>query len=272
MKAFLEHEDLWGCVMGEAPHITDQKKMTKARTKITLALEPINYIHVQDAVTPKEAWDKLEAAFDDSGLTKRVGLLRRLIGAKLENFQSTEEYVNEIITTAHNLSTMGFKLGEEWIEALLLAGLPEEYRPMIMGLESSGIGVTGDAIKAKLLQDVTIGKKKIMTDSDSALFVQKKDRSNIICYKCNKRSHFGSGCKNAGQGSWREKSESRGSKNQSENRDRTSNRNEKVNTSRSSNKCFFGFAAAHGIDKNSWYIDSGASNHMTTQKDWLINT
>ncbi|KAG5869264.1 hypothetical protein JTB14_013887 [Gonioctena quinquepunctata] len=40
------------------------------------------------------------------------------------------------------------------------AGLPDQYKPMIMGIESSGIKVTADAIKTKSLQDIRVGKSK----------------------------------------------------------------------------------------------------------------
>lgn len=55
---------------------------------------------------------------------------------------------------------MGFEVNDEWVGTLLLAGLPDEYRPMIMGLESSGTKITGDSIKVKLLQNVKIDEVK----------------------------------------------------------------------------------------------------------------
>jgi len=65
-----------------------------------------------------------------------------------------DDYVNLVITTAHKLTNIGFEVSDEWIGTLLLAGLPDFYKSMIMGLESSGIRITGDTIKTKLLQDV----------------------------------------------------------------------------------------------------------------------
>lgn len=38
---------------------------------------------------------------------------------------------------------------DEWIWTFLLAGLTEEYRPMIMAIESSGTDITGDFVKTK---------------------------------------------------------------------------------------------------------------------------
>ncbi|CAF4958581.1 unnamed protein product, partial [Pieris macdunnoughi] len=38
----------------------------------------VNHTHIPEAETAKEVWENLSHAFDDSGLTRRVGLLRDL--------------------------------------------------------------------------------------------------------------------------------------------------------------------------------------------------
>lgn len=78
MRACLEAEDLWGCVLGKEAYVTDMKKMTKARAKIVLAVQKQNYGHIQSANTPRKAWENLKNAFEDKGLTRKVGLLRIL--------------------------------------------------------------------------------------------------------------------------------------------------------------------------------------------------
>ena len=49
-----------------------RKKVTKAKAKIILAIDPIVYAHVTQAVTAKEVWENLQKAFDDNGLERRV--------------------------------------------------------------------------------------------------------------------------------------------------------------------------------------------------------
>ncbi|CAH2100602.1 unnamed protein product [Euphydryas editha] len=94
-------------------------------------MDPINYIHIQEA---KKVWDNLCKVCDESVLTRRVGLLRDLITTTLENCQSIEEYVNKIMTTAHKLQNIGLKIDDEWLGTSLLAGLPDQYKPMIMAI------------------------------------------------------------------------------------------------------------------------------------------
>lgn len=69
MEAYLQSEDLWGCVTGEDTYLSDAKKMTKARAKIILSVEKQNYSHLQNTRTPQEAWQKLKDTFEDTGLT-----------------------------------------------------------------------------------------------------------------------------------------------------------------------------------------------------------
>ena len=87
-----------------------------------------------------------------------------------------------------------------------LAGLPEEYKPMIMGLESSGIDISTDSIKMKILQDV---KEEPLPSNKAALFGKNKTKnsssyhylqqscsmkSSILCFGCNGYGHFSKNC------------------------------------------------------------------------------
>jgi len=134
---------------------------------------------VQATKTAQEAWNNLCKAFNDNGLTRRVGLLRALITTHLENCDSVDDYINHVINTAHKLTNIGFKVSDEWIGILLLAGLPDFYKPMIMGLESSGIRITGDTIKTKLLQDVKSSDYNSFVNSESALINKHSSKLNV---------------------------------------------------------------------------------------------
>jgi len=101
MQALLESEDLWGCIEEKAGYIADSKKMSKARAKIILSLDKRNYSHVQDTTTPKAAWVKLAETFEDRGLTRKVGLLKSLTSAKLNECKNVEVYIDKIINATH---------------------------------------------------------------------------------------------------------------------------------------------------------------------------
>lgn len=252
VQAYLEHEELWDAIQGTE---TDGKKLVKAKSKLILLIDPINYVHVQSCNNAKEVWEKLTNIFDDSGLTRRVGLLRTLATTRLDNYGTVEEYVNAIMTAAHRLNAIGFEVNDEWIGTFLLAGLPDEYKPMIMGIESSGIGVTGDVIKAKLLQDVK------PTDADSNAFYSFRQnnvrgkkfgkqfttaKGGIRCYNCNQYGHKAAECEE--------------------------NKKKQVNETKTSTQAGGGFCAGFSagfFEEDDWYIDSGASYNMSYRDDWM---
>ena len=95
--------------------------------------------------------DNLLKAFEDSGLLRKVGLLRDLITTNLESSTNIEEYLNRLMSTAHKLRGIGFNVDDEWLGTLMLAGLSDEYKPMIMGIESSGIKISADMINNKVI-------------------------------------------------------------------------------------------------------------------------
>lgn len=98
MQTYLQLDDLWEVVSGDKE---DVKKDRKALSKIILTVESTNYCHIQNATSAKEAWKALEATFEDAELTRRVGLLRKLVTTQLSNCTSVDEYVDQITNTVH---------------------------------------------------------------------------------------------------------------------------------------------------------------------------
>lgn len=249
MKTYLQHENLWSCIEPGNNDPIDPSKDTKAKAKLILLLDTQNYVHVQDCTTAKEVWHNLHQAFDDSGLTRRVGLLKDLINTTLESCISVEEYVSKIMNTAHKLRNIGFNVDDEWLGTLMLAGLPDEYKPMIMGLESSGIKINADSVKTKLIQEVNTSKSAVFFTKSKKPFNNKNyipssKPKGPRCFKCNKYGHFAKFCKQSKGASSKEES--------------------------SSYVAAFSATVEQSVcDK--WLIDSGASMHMTSRDDWLYN-
>lgn len=78
--------------------------------------------------------EKLRALFDDSGFSRKITLLRYLISIKLDICENMTNYVTQIVETSQRLSGTGFAINDVWVGSLLLAGLPEQFMPMIMAI------------------------------------------------------------------------------------------------------------------------------------------
>lgn len=252
IENYMEFSELSGCLDGTE---SDPKKVSKAKTQLIMAIDPVNYIHVQKVKTAKEAWDNLKSAFEDKGLARRIGLIRNMVTTKLDECSSTEDYVNRIVTNAHKLFEIGFEIDDEWIGTFLLAGLTEKYDPMIMGLESSGAKLSSDLIKTKLLQDVDDNGDGAFFNrvSKSKSYGEHKRSKSIRCFRCNEMGHIASQCTSG-----------------NEKKDDDDSR--KVEGSTMFAAAFINTACVSGsFSASDWYADSGASMHMVWNENLLVN-
>lgn len=276
VKAFLEHEGLWDCVLGTE---TDAPKNVKARTKLVLLIKPINYVHISTCTNAHQIWSKLKETFQDSGLSRKVNLIRQLTNTKLDNCKNMEDYVNTVMSAAHKLNGVtGDAVADDWIGTFLLAGLPERYSPMIMAMENSNVVITSDSVKTKLLQEKSpssstgdvskalfTSKRKNYKSADKSKFgyqYRSSDSSSSSntsnsprrCYTCGSYDHISPACPQ------------KKTKN-------TSNVNSGYQNYRPAHKSNQSGLAAGlmvgSIDDNFWLIDSGSGFHMTPRDDWM---
>lgn len=148
----------------------------KTRAKLCLTIDPAMYVHIKTTKTSKELWDKVKSLFDDSGFSRKISLLRHLISIRRVDCENMTTYVTQIVETSQRLSGTGFEITDQWIGSLMLAGLPERFSPMIMAIEHSGITITTDVIKTKLLDLEPlelIGTKSNETQNSEAAFASK---------------------------------------------------------------------------------------------------
>lgn len=149
---YLEMNDLEKCIVDEGTE-TDTKKLKKAKNILSLAVETQIFVHIQNSTTALEIWNTLKRLYEDKGLSRKIGLLRTLISIRLDECDGMQEYVNQIVNTSNKLTGIGFDIDDEWIGAILLAGLTDNYQPLILGIESSGTNISGDMIISKLLDN-----------------------------------------------------------------------------------------------------------------------
>ena len=249
----------------------DEANDAKAKARLILTIDPSLYVHIKEATSTVNLWGKLKSMFDDSGFSRRITLLRNLISLRLENCDSMTSYVTQVIETAQRLSGTGFKVDDEWIGSLLLAGLPEKYFPMIIAIEHSGIAITADVMKAKLLdlagnegekssasgaflsrwqhnrqQHSKVGSTGRNDSSNHGRHtdesnVNKADKMHIKCYRCGQPGHYKSQCKKSDQ-----------------------QQIKKTNA-------FSAVFLSGNYSKEDFYLDSGASVHMTPDVNKIKN-
>lgn len=261
-EAALELTDLWQYVTGDVTETDDAKKLIgerQAKAKLTLMVDPINYSHIRSCTTAKEIWDALGKAFNDDGLMRCWGLMRTITNTRLENCASMEQYVDTIMTTANKMTHTGLEVTDQWLSIFLLAGLSDDYKPMILAMDSTGAKITADYVKTKLLQHSSI---ETPSNDTNALYSRNNSnrgknnsgggysngnssngknnnskRNDMNCYGCGKQGHIKRNC--------------------------PEKRDESEVTS------LFCMAAKQLSKSNDVFVDSGASTHMFNDERWF---
>lgn len=188
-KAYLISRGHWDSITTKlAEDATPTVKLAnrKALAEMTLLLEPTLYSYIEEIVEAKDAWDSLLKIFEDKGAARKVTLLKQWISLKSNDCSSIYEYVNKSVSLRAKVKTAGFEIAEEIAGSILLCGLSDDYKPLIMSMEVKE-DLTLDYVKNTLLQSVDFDGG----DSATALSAQKqnkkkfnKNKKKVKCYDC----------------------------------------------------------------------------------------
>lgn len=218
------------CLTGEE---TKDEKKTTCKAILSLSVETSIYVHIQKCETAVKIWDTLKNLYEDKGLSRKIGLLRYMISCRLEDCENMQQYVDKIVCASNKLTGIGFPMSNEWLGAILLAGLTESYRPFIMGIEASDGDIASDKIISKLLDSQSNDRTKGEALMGKKKFKKKNNFGNKKCFNCGSKKHLANKC-------------------------------DKKRENDDTGKAKVAFSATFtGNQQNVWYVDSGASSHMT---------
>lgn len=158
------------------------------------------------------------------------------------------------------LTAFGEDIKDYLVVAMLLSSLPESYSPLITALESRAeTELTLGMVKGKLIDEYK--RRKGVPDanvSSKALRVSQKKRTcageNKSCFFCNKSGHFKQDCFKY--------------KNWKANQDKGQKASKAEETDEQMGFVCFSVRQIKGR-LNTWYIDSGATSHMTNDEGFF---
>ncbi|KAI5644631.1 gag-polypeptide of LTR copia-type domain-containing protein [Phthorimaea operculella] len=129
MKNLLIVSDLWDVVDQPEEKLTElgeqafKRLDAKAKARICLNLEKHVFPIVKNAETSSETWENLKKNYADSGLLRKLHLLRSLFNSKLEH-QNMQEYVSKIRGIHQQLQEIGEKsIQDSFIGTIMLTVL-----------------------------------------------------------------------------------------------------------------------------------------------------
>jgi hypothetical protein len=146
-------------------------------------------------------------------------LLGKLFGIKLKHHTSMDICVTQVLSTAQEIAAIKKALDDDLIATLLLQGLTSDYKPLQMEMANSGVELTADYVKTKLLQEEYNPKNRNSGALGESAFVsQYRSRSYArgnkgrvegvsgsqlsnsarclagSCFICNQRGHKAASC------------------------------------------------------------------------------
>ncbi|KAJ8895554.1 hypothetical protein PR048_000890 [Dryococelus australis] len=167
-----------------------------------------------------------------------------------------EQYVTKILGMAQEVKDAGYKLEDTLIAMLLLRWLTLEFQPLRITLQTSSVQLTTDYAKGQLLQQEYTPRGREGNTSDRAFFIQNRGRHNQDVTQKKKKKTETAASFVGGLGIVL----------------LTATRipQERPWKATPKNQNFTLFAAVTAnVQVEDWYLDSGATEHMTNNKDIL---
>ena len=260
MKMYLIGKDLWEIVTGTEvmdDNISDverrrfKKRENQALAAICLCISTNLQIYVRSSQTANDAWNNLEKHFQQKTLSKKIFYRRKLYAAKMEKGQSMTEHINYVKTLSEHLEAIDDRIEEKDLVILLISSLPDDYNNLITALETIAEDqLTWDYVRDRLIHESEKKSFVVAEKTGDALLCNNSNKKSVKCHYCKRLGHYARDC-------YRKKNDQK----------RKESAAKLANNEDESNE--IALKLANQTKDDDWWIDSGASQHMTPDKKSL---
>ncbi|XP_074345799.1 uncharacterized protein LOC141684630 [Apium graveolens] len=298
MKVLLDSYDNWDIVESGYDEPTDaaaeaalsnaekmilketRKKDKKALYIIIQGVDKSTFEKISNAKTAKDAWEILQKSFQGVEKVKKVRLqvLRgEFINLKMKSSENIGEFVTRLKTVTNEMKRNGESLDDVRVMEKLLRLLTRKFDYIITSIEESKDFST---ISIDELVGSLQAHEQRMNQYDDASHLEKALQSKVSIgdssgssssargrggYKGGYRGGRGRGRQSFNRGQNFESYECRTPKVEERSHFAAAKEDKDVGTA-----MFLTYKGDEESKKNVWYLDSGASNHMTGHKDLFI--
>jgi hypothetical protein len=275
MEMFLVHKKMWKGVTEPEANVD---RSAKAKALIGLNVTEQYLGRVVAARNAKQAWDELEKVFRGKTTARKLQLKRELMTLKQESGEPVAKYVGRTKDLERELLVVRAEVKPKDLAMSVITGLSKDFDTLVTVL------VAVDAVKSvdEMLPQLQIHEqtKRLKTSSldldekESTTAVAyaarkggngKSKKTSMRCHKCGKLGHFERKCPKGSKG-LKGSGKSRSKKGcftcgSSDHMKRDCPEREKSKSSQG-----VAFTATEEADPGQWFLDSGASQHMTGDK------
>lgn len=260
MQALLMREDFWFVIEDPQPDpITSNWKRgnQKALATIVLFLSDNQMNLVKNVATAKDAWIQLKEYHEKATMTSRVSLLKRICSMNMTEGQEMEKHIFELEELFDRLQCAGQQMDSSLKIAMILRSVPSSYGGLVTALESrKDEDLTIELVKQKLIDEWQRRSEQSENSNESderAMKAQSKRQEEKVCYYCRKPGHFKRNC--------RLFKKEQGEQEEDDRAVRAKQVAEAANP--------ICFTVGSRQCKGRWFVDSGCSNHMTSDRSFF---
>lgn len=258
MMMLLNREECGDVITEEKPQNPNEewkKKAQKALQIISMSVEDNQIVYFKTCKDGREAWNVLKDIHQKDDSAAQIRIMKKLFKVNLEVGGSMRDHFNKIVDMIDQLQEMDVKMPNTLIVGIILASLNEEYEAVTTGIEAwDSSRLTFSAVRAKLMEEWE--KKNKQTDGATTSGIgAAKAKNQFTCYFCNEPGHIKRNCPDL-----RLKLKRMRANEQKDNKD------DSAKSTRLA-KWYRCFSIKNNLMFSGWIVDSGATNHMSCERE-----
>lgn len=148
----------------------ERRKNDEALTLMFLIVEDTFLDDIGDCVRAVEAWDALKKMHTKFGLLHILQLMKDFFNVTMKPGEAVQSYLGRLMDIHRKLSTSGYSFTDREVALVMLIGLPKAYEPLILNLEKDEENMTTTLVKSSLI----IEEKRIHRKDTSQEFSEEK--------------------------------------------------------------------------------------------------
>ena len=234
---------------------------SKAQKIIATTMASQSLLHIINCTTARAMWLKLESVYEAKSRESIHMLQQRFYMFSMDPADDVATHISKLQAVVQQLADVGEKISDSMIVTKILLTLPEKYHHFYSAWESTDKdSQTLENLTSRLvMEEARFQSHQVGTDSSNALMARKfQGQSEKKQGKGGHKSKPGRCflCKKSGH--WKRDCPERSSKGH-------------PNASRGQAFICEAEAAVQINKRDEWVLDSGATDHMTNRREWLLD-